>query len=121
MKRRAERTYFNTEYMPELYEDAIESNDPLEVERLCRGTVDDVVKSDKERFSKLCRKHGFNFTKLNKEYERKKKAADELRRQLPDLQRELNQAVRRGYNRKAETLRRQIDEINGNIKSVMEE
>ena len=120
MKRRAERTYFNTEYMPELYEDEIESNDPLEAERLCRGTIDDVVKSDTKRFSKLCRKQGFNFAKLNKEYERKKKAADELRKQLPDLQREQKQAVRRGYNRKAETLRRQIDEINGKIKIIME-
>ena len=47
MKRRAERTYFNTEYMPELYEDAIESNDPQEAERNTHGHMDDVLYDDR--------------------------------------------------------------------------
>ena len=64
MKRRAERTYFNTEYMPELYEDAIESNDPQEAERNTQGHIDDVVKADEERFRKLCKQYGFDWKQL---------------------------------------------------------
>ena len=65
-KRRAERTYFNTEYMPELEEDAIESNDPMENERNCHGHIDDVVRSDEARFRKLCKQHGFDYKLLKK-------------------------------------------------------
>ena len=50
MKRRAERTYFNTEYMPELYEDAIESDDPQEYERNTHGHLDDDLYDDRSRF-----------------------------------------------------------------------
>jgi hypothetical protein len=60
MKRRAERTYFNTEYMPELYEDAIESNDPQEAECNTHGHLDDVLYADRSRFYKVCRKHGYD-------------------------------------------------------------
>jgi len=45
MKRRAERTYFNTECMTELYEDSIESDDPLEIYRMTHGGIGDVVNS----------------------------------------------------------------------------
>ena len=66
MKRRAERTYFNTEYMPELEEDAIESNDPLEIDRMNHGGIDDVVKADEARFRRLCKQHGFDPKLLKK-------------------------------------------------------
>ena len=66
MGRRAERTYFNTEYMPELEEDAIESNDPMDDERRCHGHLDDVVRSDEARFRKLCKQHGFDYKLLKK-------------------------------------------------------
>ena len=71
MKRRAERTYFNTEYMPQLEEDAIESNDPQEVERMTYGRLDDVIHADRERFYRLCRKHGYDCTTIKKESRRK--------------------------------------------------
>ncbi len=71
MKRRAERTYFNTEYMPQLEEDAIESNDPQEVERMTYGRLDDVIYADRSRFYKLCRKHGYDCTTIKKESRRK--------------------------------------------------
>ena len=70
MKRRAERTYFNTEYMPHIYEVAIESNDPLEIDRMTPGELDDVVKADRERFYRLCRKYGYDCTTIKKESRR---------------------------------------------------
>jgi hypothetical protein len=71
MKRRAERTYFNTEYMPELYEDAIESNDPQEAERNTHGHPDDVIYADRSRFYKVCRKHGYDCKIIKNESRRK--------------------------------------------------
>ena len=71
IKRRAERTYFNTEYMPHIYEDAIESNDPLGDERRCHGHLDDVVHADRSRFYKFCRKHGYDCTTIKNEARRK--------------------------------------------------
>jgi hypothetical protein len=71
MKRRAERTYFNTEYMPQLEEDAIESNDPMEEERMTHGHMDDVVHADRARFYKLCSKHGYDCTTIKNEARRK--------------------------------------------------
>ena len=52
--------------MPELEEDAIESNDPMEDERRCHGHIDDVVRSDEARFRKLCKQHGFDYKLLKK-------------------------------------------------------
>ncbi len=71
MKRRAWRTYFNTEYMPELYEDAIESNDPQKLERMTHGCIDDVVRADRERFEKLCKEHGYDCQIIKNESRRK--------------------------------------------------
>lgn len=72
MGRRAERTYFNTEYMPQLEEDAIESNDPLEDERKwCYRQIDDVLYTDRIRFYNFCRKHGYDCTTIKKESRRK--------------------------------------------------
>ena len=70
MGRRAERTYFNTEYMPELYEDSIESNDPMEFDRNCHRQID-VVRADRERFYRLCKKHGFDYPEFKKKIKRK--------------------------------------------------
>lgn len=71
MKRRAERTYFNTEYMPELYEDAIESNDPQEVERMTHGHPDDVIYQDRRRFGQVCRQFKWDGKEIAKEHKRK--------------------------------------------------
>ena len=71
MKRRAERTYFNTEYMPHIFEDVIDSNDPQEDERKCHGHLDDVVKADRSRFYKVCRKHGYDCKIIKNESRRK--------------------------------------------------
>ena len=72
MRRRAERTYFNTEYMPHVYEDAIESKDPLEAERKARNEqMDFVLYDDRSRFYKLCRKHGYDCTTIKNEARRK--------------------------------------------------
>ena len=71
MKRRAELTYFNTEYMPELYEDAIESNDPQEAERNTHGHLDDVLYADRSRFYKVCSLHGYDCQIIKNEARRK--------------------------------------------------
>ena len=71
MKRRAERTYFNTEYMPELYEDAIEGDDTQEDERNTHGHLDDVLYDDRHRFYKVCRKHGYDCQIIKNESRRK--------------------------------------------------
>jgi hypothetical protein len=68
MKRRAERTYFNTEYMPELYEDAIESNDPQDAERMTRHV--DIIAEDNRRFGQVCRKFGWNFKEAMRKWKK---------------------------------------------------
>ena len=71
-KRRAERTYFNTEYMPHIYEDAIWSDDPMDEDHKCRHScMDDVVREDRQRFYKLCRKHGYDCATIKNEARRK--------------------------------------------------
>ena len=70
IKRRAERTLFNTEYMPHIYEDAIESEDTMGGERHVRG-IDDVVHADRHRFYKFCRKHGYDCHIIKNESRRK--------------------------------------------------
>ena len=71
MGRRAERTYFNTEYMPELEEDAIESNDTMEDDCKCHGHLDDILHDDRSRFYKVCRNYGYDCTTIKKESRRK--------------------------------------------------
>lgn len=72
IKRRAERTLFNTEFMPELYEDAIESEDSMEEDRKCiHGDIDEVLRADRSRFYKVCRKHGYDCTTIKNEARRK--------------------------------------------------
>ena len=70
MKRRAERTYFNTEYMPELYEDAIERNDQLK-DGYRYLDIDFVIHEDRQRFYKMCRKHGYDPKTIKNESRRK--------------------------------------------------
>ena len=60
------RTKFNLEYMPWVEEDEIESNDPLEIDRMTHGGIDDVVKADEARFRRLCKQHGFDPMLLKK-------------------------------------------------------
>ena len=57
--------------MPELYEDAIGGDDPLEIDRMTHGEIDDVVKADRERFYRLCRKYGYDCTTIKNESRRK--------------------------------------------------
>ena len=108
------RTKFNTEYMPWLEEDEIESNDPLEMERL--PGVPDIIKEDRDRFSKLCREHGFPFAKLNKEYERKLKQANQLRKRLDELRIELN-IKRGGWGTKK--IKKEMAELEKMIEEIM--
>ena len=68
----------NMEYLPEVREDTIESNDPQMAERLT--CTRDIIKEDRERFNKLCRQHGFDYKALSKEYEeRQEKQAGNTR------------------------------------------
>lgn len=71
MKRRAERTYFNTEYMPELKEDAIGGDDPQVEGCNTHGHLDDVLYADRSRFYKVCRKHGYDCQIIKNESRRK--------------------------------------------------
>lgn len=57
--------------MPQLEDDAIESNDPQDVERMTHGHIDDVVSADRERFYRLCRKHGYDCKIIKNESRRK--------------------------------------------------
>ena len=62
MGRIASRTKFNTEYMPWLEEDEIESNDNLRSER--NVITSDIVREDNKRFFALCRQTGWDYKKL---------------------------------------------------------
>jgi len=57
--------------MPELYEDAIGGDDPQELERMTHGKIDDVLYADRQRFYKVCRKHGYDCQIIKKESRRK--------------------------------------------------
>lgn len=112
------RTKFNTEYMPWLEEDEIESNDPLEMERL--PGAPDIIKEDRDRFSKLCREHGFPFAKLNKEYERKLKQANQLRKRLDELRIELNMTwYSRGATERRKKIKKEMAELEKMIEEIM--
>ena len=114
-KRRAERTYFNTEYMPELEENEIESNDPMEIERLT--DTRDIIKDDADRFRKLCKANKFNFNKLNKEYERKLKLAKPFQDKLYELKHQYNLALIPKYKRNK--LMKEIEKLESQINKIM--
>lgn len=114
------RTKFNTEYMPWLEEDEIESNDPLEIERLTDNT--DIIKEDVDRFRKLCRETGFNFSKLNKEYERKLKLAKPLKDKLADARHQLGCArLFHQSQAKQKRLEKEIRMLEKEIEKIMED
>ena len=67
--------------MPELEEDTIESNDPMEIERMTRKD-EDIVKADNRRFGQVCRRFGWDFKeairKWKKEHGIKKLAREQF-------------------------------------------
>lgn len=116
MSRRADRTLFNTEYMPWLEEDVIGGDDPHEMERL---TVHrDIIKEDEERFRRLCKENGYDFTKLNREYKRKLKDAEKLKDRLKELELLLRNAGWHNKVRKA-LLRKEIKDVRREIEEIM--
>jgi len=64
----ASRTKFNTEYMPWLEEDEIESNDNLRSER--NVITSDIVREDNKRFLALCRQAGWNYKNALKDFKK---------------------------------------------------
>ena len=102
--------------MPQLEEDAIESNDPQMDERLT--CTRDIIKEDRERFNKLCRNAGFDFKKLSKEYEVRQETIRQLREELASVTVDIRTAERRHWHVKkkrlearAEQLKQLIDEL----------
>ena len=59
-KRRAERTVFNTDYMPWLEEDELPGDDPQDVEHRTVKSMD-IVLADEMRFRRLCRQYGWKY------------------------------------------------------------
>ena len=58
--------------MPWVYEDEMEDNDPMYDDRHCRHSgIDDVLHADRQRFYKVCRKHGYDCTTIRNEARRK--------------------------------------------------
>ena len=68
MGRIASRTKFNTEYMPWLEEDEIESNDNLRLER--NVITSDIVREDNKRFFALGRQTGWDYKKALKDFKK---------------------------------------------------
>ena len=64
----ASRTKFNTEYMPWLEEDEIESNDNLRPER--NVITSDIVREDNKRFFALGRHTGWDYKKALKDFQK---------------------------------------------------
>lgn len=99
--------------MPWVEEDEIESHDPMEAERITDRS--DIIKEDTDRFRKLCRKTGFNFAKLNKEYERKLKLAKPLKGKLEIVKWELahtsSQAKKKKLTKEIAMLEKEIEQI----------
>ena len=75
MGRRAERTYFNTEYMPELEEDTIDTFHNEHQGEIPLGDIttemDAVIYQDRVRFYRVCRKHNYDCAIIKKESRRK--------------------------------------------------
>lgn len=98
-----------------MVEDEIESDDPLELERLTDNV--DIIKEDAERFRKLCRQYCFNFTKLNREYERKLCKAKPLKERLADVQWRLECAK---SQREKKRLSKEVSELEQEIEKIMQ-
>lgn len=99
----------NMEYLPEVREDAIESNDPQMAERLT--CTRDIIKEDRERFNKLCRDSGFDFKKLNKEYEERQESIRKLREELASVTVEIRTAERRHWHLKKKRLEARAERL----------
>lgn len=68
MGRIVSRTKFNTDYMPWLEEDEIESNDNLRSER--NVITSDIVREDNKRFFALCRQAGWDYKRALKDFKK---------------------------------------------------
>ena len=99
----------NMEYLPEVREDAIESNDPQMAERLT--CTRDIIKEDRERFNKLCRNAGFDFKKLSKEYEEKQETIRQLREELAIVTVDIRTAERRHWHVKLKRLKARAEQL----------
>ena len=111
-------TKINMEYLPEVREDTIESNDPQLVERLTHTR--DIIKEDRERFNKLCRDTGFNFKKLNKEYEERQETIRQLREELAIVTAEIRKAKQRHWRVKKKMLEERAEQLKQMIERIEE-
>ena len=106
-------TKINMEYLPEVREDTIESNDPQLIERLTHSR--DIVKEDRVRFNKLCRDAGFDFKKCIKEYEERQETIRQLREELASVTIDIRTAERRHWHVKLKRLEEMAEQLKKNI------
>jgi len=99
----------NMEYLPDVREDTIESNDPQMAERLT--CTRDIIKEDRERFNKLCRNAGFDFKKLSKEYEERQETIRQLREELASVTVDIRTAERRHWHVKLKRLKARAEQL----------
>ena len=99
----------NMEYLPDVREDTIESNDPQMAERLTRTR--DIIKEDRERFNKLCRNAGFDFKKLSTEYEERQEIIRQLRDELAIVTVDIRTAERRHWHAKLKRLKARAEQL----------
>ena len=104
------------EYLPEVREDAIESNDPQMAERLT--CTRDIIKEDRERFNKLCRNTGLDFKKLSKEYEEKQETIRQLREELASVTVDIRKAEHRHWHVKKKRLEARAEQLKQLIKEL---
>lgn len=106
----------NMEYLPEVREDTIESNDPQMAERLT--CTRDIIKEDRERFNKLCRNAGFDFKKLSKEYEERQETIRQLREELQSVTIDIRKAEYRGWHVKLKRLKARAEQLKQLIEGI---
>ena len=106
----------NMEYLPDVREDTIESNDPQMDERLT--CTRDIIKEDRERFNKLCRNAGFDFKKLNKEYEEKQETIRQLREELASVTVDIRKAEHRHWHVKKKRLEERAEQLKQLIEGI---
>ena len=99
----------NMEYLPDVREDTIESNDPQMAERLT--CTRDIIKEDRERFNKLCRNAGFDFKKLSKEYEERQETIRQLREELQSVTIDIRKAEYRHWHVKLKRLKARAEQL----------
>jgi DNA repair exonuclease SbcCD ATPase subunit len=104
------------EYLPDVREDTIESNDPQMIERLT--CTRDIIKEDRERFNKLCRNVGFDFKKLSKEYEERQETIRQLREELASVMVDIRTAERRHWHVKKKRLEARAEQLKQLIEGI---